>query len=461
VSYPQVVRVFCTNQVPDYESPWQSLAPRSCTGSGVVVGPGRILTGAHVVANATFLQVQKQSVTAKAVAHVQAISHDSDLALLKVEDPAFTRGIRPAVLGDLPRLRDGVSVVGYPVGGEEVSITEGVVSRVEVQRYEHSQRHLLAITVDAAINDGNSGGPVFGRGKVIGIAFQGMPDAENVGEMVPAPVIKRFMTSVRTRRSPLVPWLGVGLQSLEGPSMRKWLGLRESEGGMLVNSVQFGGSAGGVLRTGDVLLELDGHKIAGNGTISYKNRFRCRLEAILGDHFLGERVPARILREKKRQRVTLTLGASAYLVPRQQYDQRPAWFQFGGMVFQKLTSDYLRIWGEHWWDKAPKELLYLFHYGQRTETRREVVVLAQVLADPVNVGYEGMHSEVIAEVNGHAPRDLADFVARVDAARDEIVLRTGTGWVVHLDARAARAAQKRILAKYNVPADRAGIQPSP
>ncbi|MFT4513053.1 MAG: S1-C subfamily serine protease, partial [Planctomycetota bacterium] len=172
MSYPQVVRVYSTYQDPDYECPWQNVAPRGSTGSGVVVGPGRILTGAHVVANATFVQVQKQSDPKKVTARVLAISHDCDLALLEIDDKPFARGIKSSVVGDLPKLRDAVQVVGYPIGGEEVSITEGVVSRIEVQRYEHSQRHLLAVTVDAAINEGNSGGPVFARGKIVGIAFQ-------------------------------------------------------------------------------------------------------------------------------------------------------------------------------------------------------------------------------------------------------------------------------------------------
>ncbi|MCA8967116.1 MAG: trypsin-like peptidase domain-containing protein, partial [Planctomycetes bacterium] len=83
MSHPQVVRVYCTYQDPDYESPWQSVAPRHSTGSGVVIGRRQILTGAHVVANATFVQVQRPSDPEKIVARVIAISHDSDLALLE------------------------------------------------------------------------------------------------------------------------------------------------------------------------------------------------------------------------------------------------------------------------------------------------------------------------------------------------------------------------------------------
>ena len=95
MTHPQVVRVYSTYQDPDYECPWQSVAPRGSTGSGVMIAPQRILTGAHVVANATFVQVQKQSDPKKVTARVVAISHDCDLALLEVDDKAFGRGIRP------------------------------------------------------------------------------------------------------------------------------------------------------------------------------------------------------------------------------------------------------------------------------------------------------------------------------------------------------------------------------
>jgi S1-C subfamily serine protease len=136
-----VVRIYATTQDPDCDSPWQARVPAHSTGSGVVIARNRVLTGAHVVANCTFLQVQKISDPNKAVARVIGICHDCDLALLEVDLPHFMDGIVAAEIGDLPDLRDRVSVIGFPVGGEEVSITEGVVSRIEVQRYSHSQRH--------------------------------------------------------------------------------------------------------------------------------------------------------------------------------------------------------------------------------------------------------------------------------------------------------------------------------
>ncbi|MBL8723103.1 MAG: trypsin-like peptidase domain-containing protein [Planctomycetes bacterium] len=457
---PPVVRVYSTYQDPDYESPWQKVAPRGSTGSGVVVGPREILTGAHVVANATFVQVQKIADPAKAPAQVVAISHDCDLALLRLEDRNFTRGLRPARIGNLPMLRDAVQVVGYPIGGEEVSITEGVVSRIEVQRYEHSQRHLLAVTVDAAINDGNSGGPVFARGKVVGIAFQSLPDAENIGEMVPAPILQKFLAGVRLGKAPEVPGIGITTQPLENPALRAHFGMRRGDTGVLVTAVQYGSSAWGVLEPDDVLMQLDGLRIADNGTVQYRGRFRCQFDAVVGDHHVGDTIQARILRHGRRCTVRLRLLPMVWLVPRTEFERAPSWFLFGGLVFQRLTAEYLRIWGEHWWDKAPKELLHLYHAGERRPERQEVVVLAQVLADAVNVGYEPFANDVVVAVNGHRPAHLGEFVQRIDEAVGEVVLQLSSGAKVLLDAGAARAAHGRILARYRVPADRSADLPT-
>ena len=235
MAYPEVIRVFATSQDPDFDGPWQARTPSNSTGSAVVIGPGLLLTGAHVVANATFLQVQKPAQPDKAIARVKAVSHDCDLALLEVVDPPdFLDDIEPAEVGPMPKLRDEVAVVGYPVGGEEISITEGVVSRIEVQRYSHSQRHLLAVTVDAAINAGNSGGPVFGDGKVVGIAFQKLTGVDNIGEMVPPPIIRAFLDGVKSGKYPEIPALGITTQNLENPLLRKQLGLVEGQRGVVV-----------------------------------------------------------------------------------------------------------------------------------------------------------------------------------------------------------------------------------
>ena len=416
MSHSAVVRIYATQQEPDYDSPWQARSPASSTGSGVIIKPRQILTSAHVVADATFIQVQRISAPNKVVAKVVGICHDADLALLEVEDKDFMRGVTVPPLGNMPSRSDRVAVVGFPVGGDEVSITEGVVSRIEVQRYTHSQRHLLAVTVDAAINHGNSGGPVFRSGKVVGIAFQGLNEADGIGEMVPPPLIKNFLTGIKTTPRMQLPTLGVSTQNLENPMLRDRLGMRANESGVLVLKVEYGSSAWGLVKEGDCLLKIGGSKIANNCTINYRNKHRTRFDVILGEKRVGHFINLQVLRDGKRISLKLELKEKVELVPRSQYDVTPSYYIFGGLVFQVLCRDYLATW-DSWWEKAPKEFLHTYYSGNRTAKQLESIILCQILADEVNVGYEGLYSESIASVNGKKIRDMKHFVGLVGNQR--------------------------------------------
>ena len=457
-----VVRIFVTTQEPDHETPWQTQAPANATGSGVVISPGHALTGAHVVADATFLQVQKVSDPNKWVARVEAICHDSDLALLRVDDPRFMRGVTPEPLGELPELRDRVSVAGYPIGGEEISITEGVVSRIEVQRYTHSERMLLAVTVDAAINEGNSGGPVFNKdGQVVGIAFQTLKDAENIGEMVPTNLIRHFLDGVEQGRSPLIPGLGVSTQNLENPLLRRRAKLGRDRSGVLVVSIEHGGSAWGKLQVGDALLSIDGHRIANNGTVQYKNRFRTSFDVVLGDHFVGDEMELVVLRDGKVREMSIELQPFMALVPRSQYDMPPTYFVYGGIVFQPLSLDYLRTWGRNWWEKAPTEFLHRYFSGHRSAELQEVVALNQVLADEVNVGYDHLSNTSVVSVNGVCPRNMRHFVELCENATGILEVKTSDACVAAFDVKQAREANRRILIRYHISSDRSiDLQPA-
>jgi S1-C subfamily serine protease len=416
------------------------------------------------VANATFMQIQKVSQPDKAIARVKAVSHDCDLALLEVVEPVdFLDDIEPAAVGDMPRLRDEVAVVGYPVGGEEISITEGVVSRIEVQRYSHSQRHLLAVTVDAAINAGNSGGPVFGNGKVVGIAFQKLTGVDNIGEMVPPPIIRAFLDGVEKGKRPEIPALGITTQNLENPLLRKRLQLVDQERGVVVLHVDHGGSADGVLQPRDVIMSIDGLPIANNGTVQFMNRHRTRYDVVLGYRYIGDKVKMDIKRDGKAMLVEIELKKWQPLVPRSRYDMPPQYFVYGGLVFQTLTRDYLTTW-DKWWNKAPKEFLNYYYLGYRTAQQHEVVILTQILADEINVGYAHLYNEAISTLNGKAPLDMEDFVAQLSSARGVVEITTTSGGMIMMDADEVRKATPRILARYHIPRDRTpglpGAQPA-
>ncbi|MBX2812549.1 MAG: trypsin-like peptidase domain-containing protein [Myxococcales bacterium] len=459
MTFRSVVKVHATTQKPDYDAPWMGTSPSSSSGSGVVIGPGQVLTGAHVVANATFVQIQKLNDPTKVVAHIVAISHDLDLALLEVRALGDNRGdanyldaVPVAELGELPRIQDRVSVVGYPVGGEEVSITEGVVSRIEVQEYAHSQRNALAVTVDAAINDGNSGGPVIDSNRVVGIAFQTREGAEAIGEIVPVPLIRHFLSAVRNRCSTRLPGLGIRTMKMENPALRRRYGLGRSEGGVLVTGIAYGSSAFGYIQEGDVLLHLDGYAVAENATVLYQGHIRTAFDVVLGDHHIGDTVQARIQRDGEAHELQLLLKEDARLVGCSRYEQNPIYIICGGIVLQPLSRDFLEAWSK-WWHQAPKELLHIYYEGLPTKECQGIVVVSQVLADEVNVGYQQFTETTVLSINGKQPVDIQDM-ARILAqtsCSEDLEIRTSYGGKILMNMGQAQQANQRILERYRIP----------
>ena len=230
-----VVKIYTVYDKYDYDEPWQMSGQKSVNGSGCIIKGKRILTNAHVVADQTFIQVKKAGDARKYTAEVEVVAHKCDLALLRVEDDSFFDGVDPIGIGNLPKVRDRVAVYGFPEGGDELSITEGVVSRIEHSKYSHSSAELLTCQIDAAINGGNSGGPVLRGDRLVGVAFQALSgrNVENIGYMVPSPVIKHYLADISDGRYDGIPGLGISTQRMENPDLRLRFGMRETQTGVL------------------------------------------------------------------------------------------------------------------------------------------------------------------------------------------------------------------------------------
>eukprot|EP00250_Pteridium_aquilinum_P013851 c21611_g1_i1 orf=220-1557(+) len=191
-----VVKVFCVHTEPNFSLPWQMKRQFSSNSSGFIISGRRVLTNAHSVEHHTQVKVKRRGSDTKFLATVLAIGTECDIALLTVSSDEFWEGVSPVEFGALPSLQDAVTVVGYPIGGDTISVTSGVVSRIEVTSYVHGATELLGVQIDAAINAGNSGGPAFNaKGQCVGIAFQSLKheDAENIGYVIPTPVINHFI----------------------------------------------------------------------------------------------------------------------------------------------------------------------------------------------------------------------------------------------------------------------------
>jgi len=453
-----MVKIFAVQNRPDYTNPWNMFGPSSLSGSGCVISGNRILTNAHVVSDNTFIEVRLFGQSRKYEAKVLAVSHEADLALLTVADPGFFKGVKPLEIGELAQVQQAVVVFGFPQGGDALSTTTGVVSRIEHQVYAHSMLSLLAVQIDAAINPGSSGGPVLVSDKVIGVAMQFLGNSENIGYMVPVPVINHFLDDLKDGHHGGFPEDGIYCQTMDNDGLRKMYGMKPDQSGCLVYRAIPGSPAEKVVKPGDVVMEIDGHKVADDGTIEFRPKERTSLNYYVQVHQIGDEMKLNILREGREEQVKLKLDLPVgenQLVPLEQYDVQPTYFIYGGLVFSPLTVNYLKTWGATWFANAPKNLVASFQFDQLAKVGEEIVVLTRVLPDEVNKGYHNSGDYRIVQVNGQPINNLKELVRIVEGSHDPFVTFSDRwGASVVLDRKAVEARKHEILDKYHIKDDR-------
>ena len=447
-----LVRIEATSQEPDYKAPWNPGEVSGGVGAGFIISGNRIMTNAHVVSNARFLTVSKEGDPKPRPARVLFIAHDCDLALLTVDDPAFFKGTFALEFGGIPAIESVVSVYGYPIGGNRLSVTQGIVSRIDFQAYSHSgmDSH-LTIQIDAAINPGNSGGPVMQGGKVVGVAFQGYSGdvAQSVGYMIPTPVIRRFLKDVEDGKYDRYVDLALSYQPLFNPAARAALGLKDDDLGVLVGSVYGGGSSEGIVKAGDVLTAIDGLLISSDATIPMDDD-SVPLAEVVERKFKGEEVKLDIVRDGKPLQLKIPLSEPwPFNLHSNIYDEDPRFVIFGGLIFQPVDQNFMTA-------HRPEDLRlrYTFDFfieDKIYKDRPEIIVLSGILTDPVNVFANDFRYAIVDEINGTKIKRLTDVAEAFGKPADYYVIKmAGAGRPIVLERKAVEEARKRILSRYAV-----------
>ncbi len=456
---PSIVKIYATIQREGFAMPWQAQPPGSGSGSGFLIGRRRILTNAHVVSDARFIEVQKEGDDRKYAARVLFAGHDCDLALLTVDEDAFFAGLRPLPLArELPRLNDEVLAMGYPLGGTRISITRGVVSRIDYSLYSHSgvDSHLV-LQIDAAINPGNSGGPVLYRGRVVGLAFQGITSAQNIGYAIPLPVIEHFLEDIEDDFYHGYPELGVWHLNARNPALRQSLGLPDQVGGIIVNALDPFGSAMGFLRPGDVLLALDGYPIATDGSVLLNGNV-VLFHELLERKQWGDTARFHVWRAGQTMEVEVPLrnppDPFAFRYP---YDTPPAYFVAAGLVFTPLSRGFLSELGE---ELHQRNAQHLHYYAQFAKTdglysnRQEFVVLSAMLPHPINTYCGAYVHHILNAINGRTIGSLNDVQQAFASPTGgfHVIRFEGLDDPLVLDATRVPAADREIMNAYRLPA---------
>jgi S1-C subfamily serine protease len=452
-----VVKIFSTLRRPDPYKPWTKSTPQDVTGSGVIIEGKRILTNAHVVGYASQVEIQASQDGEKVPATVVAIARGMDLALLKLDDESYFDK-HPALprASVLPDVREQVFAYGYPMGGNSLSITKGIVSRVEFVPYGSGNAG-LRVQIDAPINPGNSGGPVIAGDKMIGLAFSGVAGANNIGYVIPNEEIELFLSDIADGRYDGKQLLLDTVQTLENPALRQHLKLDKSIEGAVVHH-PFRSDAAYPLKEWDIITRIGEYPIDNQGMVKLGPNLRVRFQYRVQQVAKDGKVPLTVVRGGKTLQVQVPASGPRQLLIPSLDGAYPSYFVYGPIVFTRATADFLSF------ISANAAALNAFSYnasplvtrrGDSPDAQHEelVVVSSPFFPHKLVAGYSNRMGGVVESVNGMPVRSLRHLVAILrDLKDDMVVIRFDQreGETIVLPRKEMLAATENILSDNGV-----------
>jgi S1-C subfamily serine protease len=421
-----VVKVFSTVRHPDPFKPWTKQAPSEISGSGVVIEGKRILTNAHVVLYASQVQVQASAAGDKVSATVVAVAPGIDLAVLQLDDAAFFDTHPPvARASKLPHIKDAVLAYGFPTGGNSLSITKGIVSRIEFVAYNYPVSG-LRIQVDAAINPGNSGGPAIAGDKMIGLAFSKLSgDAQNIGYIIPNEEVELFLKDIADGHYKGKPAMYDDLQTLENPALRDYLKVDKSVEGMVVHRPSIT-DASYPLKEWDVITRIGDTPIDNQGMVKIDKDLRVSFGYLIQQVASNGKLPLTLVRAGKSLQIQLPVSSEHPTLVTDLRGSYPTYFIYGPLVFSPATwqllsslesnAGLMRMLG------LVKSPLVTHALDEPDADLQELVVVSSpFFPHKLANGYSNPAGSVVYSVNGTRIKSLRHMVAVLRDLKDPFV----------------------------------------
>jgi S1-C subfamily serine protease len=418
-----VVKIHAVHHTPDLLRPWTKNSPQHVKGSGVVIEGHRILTNAHVVKYASQIYVQPNQSAHHIPARIEALTPGMDLAVLKLDDESFfdKRGSLPFA-AELPRVKDAVNVYGYPTGGTELSVTQGIVSRIEYTDYYY-QTTGLRIQVDAALNFGNSGGPAVSDGKLVGLVFSLIQNAQNIGYLIPVEEIQLFLNDIADGVYDGKPQMFDLVQTVENEALRKRLGLPKGITGVMI-AQPYRDDPSYPLREWDVITHIGDVPVDSDGKVAIRYDLRLSASYLTQKFAKNGLLPLTIYRAGKLEKINLPVPSKRDLVIPYMMNGQPRYFILGPFVFSQTTQDYLERLGNQRpasFGRQPSPLITRRFDKPAFENEELIVVASPLFPHRITKGYDDPNRAVLSEVNGVPVKNLRHLVEILRDSADEQV----------------------------------------
>ncbi len=456
-----LVRVNVTGQPYDYFRPWQKKAPFSKRALGAVLPNDRVLVTADLVANQNYVELERAESGEKITANVVVIDYEANLALIEPTDKNFLKGLQPLELALDTVVGDRLSAWQLEATGALV-VTEGIVTTIGITRYPADVADFLTyrLSIPMQYRDNSYTVPLVKNNKLAALLLRYDPRSQ-VLDAIPAPIIAHFLKDAAGEKYEGFPSLGISFFPTRDPQLRAYAGETTKTGGVYITSVEPGlPAAKAGLQPGDIVTAVEDHDIDQNG--NYVDPLYGKLgfsNLLTAKKYVGDSVALHVMRSGKALTLNVKLEHRAeedYVIPPYNIDDPPSYYVLGGLIFQELTRQYLKEWGNNWEKEAPQDFVYLdkFQSELYPEGKRRVVILSQVLPANSTIGYDDFSYLVVKKVNDKEIHSLADLAEAVKTPLNgfNVIQTVDDPKQLALDAAQVAAESDAVQKNYGLPA---------
>jgi S1-C subfamily serine protease len=448
-----IVDVLVTAQRPDPRLPWRSERPALRSSYGVVVAPGLIVTTEDTVRNAMLVEIRRPGQPAKITAKVLKADPRVNAALLTIPRDAAAQFIPLPWDGGVSR-NDKVILAQFDNAGQ-LQTGEGRITETAVSPLPNLPHSVLTFSILSELKMEHTGAPVLNENRLVGLAMRFDPKTQ-ITQALPASLLKRFVEDVTTPPYKGFASAGVFCAPLIDPSKRHFYGLPDNDVGTLILKLTPDSGAAKTLAPGDVILRWDGFDIDSQGFYPDPDFGRLAFSHLIAKRYPGNTVSCTVLRNHQRLTVDVVLDAyddSRALIPQNIEGRQAQYLVEGGILLRELTADYLMAPGPRWMVANNPRFVNLFLSRSQFPDKPgdRVVIMADILPDMINKGYQQIHDDIVTKVNGQPISSLKDVFAirRRDGAITRITL-TNMGVDIVLDPAALEEANRRISKQYRI-----------
>ncbi len=453
------IRIIVTSQMYNQDYPWQKMNFKKETVSGTVIRGNWVLTSSYSLKDHVNIEVSRYEGEKKYPAKVLVKDYNNGLAIIKVENKEFFKGIKPVKLADKTgvRGRKGIIKKWDGLGAEREYNAETIKSSIRIYKPNSA---VLMHTMSTNMSSGGSGEPVFIDGKLAGI-ITGLDTKQGIVYVISADTIRRMIRDLDDGKYDGVPFFWIDYTAIKNDSnLREYLGMGKNDSGIYVTDIAPSSSGSSVIKKGDVILSIDGINIDDNGMFNSLRYGRLNFYGIIqNNRFVGDRIILTVLRKKKKKKVRFKLKPvkeEKFIIPQTSFDKQPNYYIYGGLLFQELTYGLMTTWGGDWEKKADIRLLYYYDTNlmKSDNGRKRYVILNRILPASCNNGYQYKKNLILKSLNSIEIRDLRHLKKLVESFDGEFLRFDFIGSeTIVLKKDEVQKCRNSILKKYTVYSD--------